>query len=237
MQNRPYNTFDLSGACFVVFFFFSTGFPAWEKGIYGAGLGDRLASRNEVSQSVDSAELLFLFCLLVLEQINEPFPKRPPKIKQQQNQQEHQQPNNMCVGMRTEKKEREQERETTFHGDILLCYVLFCYFCRGRCRCFWHCCAAFITTKSRDSHNRKWNRNFPPINAKAAEQQQRLWQRQSTMISFWPALIAKHLPRPTANNQRATDNNQHHCHRRRRRRRRRIEKIKKETGEKVGNKK
>jgi len=93
MQNRPYFRFDLSSVVF-----FSTGFPAWD------GRGDRLSSRNKMSQSVDG--VVFVLVPLFLAKSMKHYQK---KKKTKQN-------NNMCVEMRTrtERKGEKRERENHF---------------------------------------------------------------------------------------------------------------------------
>jgi len=71
MQNRPYFRFDLSSVVF-----FSTGFPAWD------GRGDRLSSRNKMSQSVDGV-VFVLVPLFLAKSMKHYQKKKQNKTKQQ----------------------------------------------------------------------------------------------------------------------------------------------------------
>jgi len=68
MQNRPYFRFDLSSVVF-----FSTGFPAWD------GRGDRLSSRNKMSQSVDG--VVFVLVPLFLAKSMKHYQKKKKQNK------------------------------------------------------------------------------------------------------------------------------------------------------------
>lgn len=141
----------------------------------------------------------FCSCSPLPCQINEALPKK--KTKQNKT--------TTCASkweQEQSEKERSGREKTTFHGDTLLCYVLFCYFCRRFCCCCFCCSNNANTTNNNNNNN---NDDATPI-IESGTGISPLYQCQrarhgddfiSALVLAWPALIAKHLPRPTSNGQ------------------------------------
>lgn len=166
--------------------------------VFQRGMGEEIGFRHATKWVSRSMEL-FLFL----------FPSSLPNQWSITKKKKKQNKTTTCASkweQEQSEKERSGREKTTFHGDTLLCYVLFCYFCRRFCCCCFCCSNNANTTNNNNNNN---NDDATPI-IESGTGISPLYQCQrarhgddfiSALVLAWPALIAKHLPRPTSNGQ------------------------------------